>query len=106
MQKYKLDDFTRGWFVGNFTPSLCQNEHCEVAVMRFKKGEFVAPHTHKIATEYNVLIIGKMKIKNTIINPYEVFVLNPEEIADPEYLEDCTLVVVKTPSVPSDKYEV
>ena len=106
MQTFELENFVRGWFVGNFTPSLHKTENFEVAVMHFKKGEFVAPHTHKIATEYNVLIEGKMKIRNTIIEKNQIFVLHPNEIADPEYLEDCILVVVKTPSVPSDKYEV
>jgi quercetin dioxygenase-like cupin family protein len=106
MQKYELKNFTKGWFVGNFSPSLCKSEHFEVAVMHFNKGDFVAPHTHKIATEYNVLIEGKMRIKDTIIEKNQIFVLEPNEIADPEYLEDCTLVVVKSPSVPTDKYEV
>ena len=36
----------------------------------------------------------------------DVFVFDKGEIADPVFLEDCTLVVVKIPSIPSDKFEV
>ena len=36
----------------------------------------------------------------------DVFVIEPGEVAEPEFLEDCQLVCVKTPSLPGDKYEV
>ena len=106
MQIKQLADYHKGWFLGNFEPSLLKTESFEASIMRFKKDEYVAPHTHRIATEYNVLIEGKMSIQNTIINRNEIFILEPYEITDPIYLEDCTLLVIKVPSVPGDKYDV
>ncbi len=35
-----------------------------------------------------------------------MFVYEPGDIADVEFLEDTNLIVVKWPSVPSDKYMV
>ena len=36
----------------------------------------------------------------------DVFIIHPYEIADPLFLEDCKIMVIKTPSVPGDKYLV
>ena len=36
----------------------------------------------------------------------DIFILEPFEIADPEFLEDCDLVIIKTPSLPGDKYPI
>lgn len=38
----KLDDMTRGWFVGNFEPSLYITNDVEVAVKQYKAGDFEA----------------------------------------------------------------
>ena len=40
------------------------------------------------------------------LNAGDVFVLDRYEVANPIFLEDCTVVCVKTPSIPSDKFEV
>jgi hypothetical protein len=47
-----------------------------------------------------------MKIQNQIIEEGDIFILSPYEIADPIFLEDCEVLIVKTPSVPGDKYEI
>jgi hypothetical protein len=47
-----------------------------------------------------------MKINGVEMTAGDVFVIEPGEIAEPEFLEDCQLVCVKTPSLPGDKYEV
>jgi hypothetical protein len=106
MQVHKLNDYTRGWFLGNFEPSLLKTKDFEVAVQHYKKGEFIHPHTHKIITEYNVLISGSMTIQNTLLKPQDIFILEPNEITDPVYHEDCVVLIVKVPSVPDDKHLV
>ena len=60
----------------------------------------------KEAVEINVLITGKMIINEKLLSPGNIFLIEKNEIADPEFLEDCTIVCVKTPSIPGDKYEV
>jgi hypothetical protein len=47
-----------------------------------------------------------MVIQGTELNTGDVFVLDRYEVADPVFLEDCKVVCVKTPSIPSDKFEV
>lgn len=103
MNVYSLSDFTRGWIIGNFEPSLLKTDKFEVAIMHHKKGEEWSCHYHT-ATEYNYLAEGKMLMHGITLNKGDVFVIHPYEIADPIFLEDCVVVVVKTPSIPGDKY--
>ncbi len=106
MEIYKIEDFTRGWFIGNFTPSVLNSELFEIGLLSHKKGERWPIHFHKIATEYNLLISGMMTIQGKNIIPGDIFILRPGEIADPDFLEDCKIVVIKVPSIPSDKFEI
>lgn len=106
MQVKHVSNFHRGWFVGNFEPSVLRTESFEVGYLTHKRGEYWAPHTHKIATEINYLIRGKIGFADKIIEAGNVFVFEPNEVAAPVFLEDCELIVIKTPSVPGDKYEV
>ena len=41
-----------------------------------------------------------------MLNSGDVFVFDKGEVADPIFLEDCKLIVVKIPSIPSDKFEI
>lgn len=103
MTIYKLKSFYRGWFIGNFAPSVLKTEDFEVGILEHKKGEEWPAHFHEKSLEINYLIEGKMKIQNKLLVAGDIFVLNKYEIADPEFIEDCKLVVIKTPSVPGDK---
>ena len=106
MIKYRIEDFTRGWLIGNFAPSLLKTKDFEVGLLTHKKGEVWPKHYHKIGTEYNVLISGSMTVDGTLIEPGDVFTFYPNDIADPVFHEDCKVLCVKTPSIPGDKYEV
>ena len=106
MDLYKIEDFFRGWFIGDFTPSVLKTSDFEVGVLKHKKDEIWPQHFHKIATEYNYLISGTMTINGTSVNPGDIFILNPGEIANPKFLSDCSILVIKTPSIPGDKFEV
>jgi len=75
-------------------------------LLSHKKDEVWPTHFHKIATEYNLLISGSMTLNGTQIKVGDLFIIKPGEIADPKFLEDCKILVVKTPSIPGDKYEV
>jgi hypothetical protein len=105
MKIYNFKDMIGGWFIGDFEPSVLKTKDFEVCYKFHSKGEVWPKHYHKIATEINLLVSGKMKIRNQIIEPDTIFVFDPEEVADPEFLEDCFLVIVKTPSAVGDKYE-
>lgn len=106
MKLNNLKDMHRGWFIGDFEPSVFRTDKFEVAVLNHPKGEQWPKHYHKEAVEINVLVSGKMKINGVLISSGEIFTIEQNEVANPEFLEDCTIVCVKTPSVPGDKYEV
>lgn len=106
MQVVKLNGMTRGWFIGNFDPSLYKTEEFEVGVLKHLKGEKWPAHYHKLATEYNVLLSGSMFVCGQELVAGDVFVIEPNEVADPIFHEDCTIVCVKIPGKPKDKYLV
>ena len=47
-----------------------------------------------------------MTISGQELGDGDVFIFEPNDIADPIFHEDCTVLCVKVPSVPGDKYEV
>ena len=106
MKIAKLDDMTKGWFIGNFTPSLCQTNDVEVAVKHYKSGDSDNTHYHKIATEYTVIITGQVRMNGVIYTAGDIVVMEPGELANFEALTDAINVVVKMPGVNDDKYEV
>ena len=95
-----------GWFIGNFVPCVYKTKHFDVSYKFHKKGEYRAPHIHKITTEINYLIQGKMKIAGKTLQKGDIFIISKGERADPIYLTTCKLIVVKIPSNPTDKYLV
>ena len=101
-----ITNYKRGWFIGNFEPSILKTEGFEVGILNHKKGEDWPAHYHAQATEYNVLLEGSMKIGGHLINEGDIFVIHTYEIAEPEFLTDCRILVVKTPSVIGDKFNV
>ena len=106
MEIRKLNDMKRGWFIGDFDPSVLRTKAFEVGVLTHKKGEKWGEHFHAIATEYNVLLDGKMTVNGVHIEPGDIFVIEPNESSAPVFLEDCRVLCVKTPSVIGDKYEL
>jgi mannose-6-phosphate isomerase-like protein (cupin superfamily) len=93
-----------GWFIGDFYPSLLNTDKFEVAVKRYKKGEWESSHAHKVATEYTVIVSGKVRMNNEIFMKDSIIVISPNEYTDFEALEDTDTLVIKTPSVKGDKY--
>jgi quercetin dioxygenase-like cupin family protein len=101
----RMDEFVGGWFVGDFEPTVHKTKDFEVCYKVHEKGEQWDAHYHK-GTEINYLIRGKMIIGGQLLVEGDVFILEPYEISDPEFLEKCELIVVKVPSDPEDKYVV
>lgn len=104
MKIFKLGDMIGDWFVGNFEPTAFSTSGCEVALKKHAKDEYWAPHTHKIATEINLVVSGKVTVQGVQFNEGDIFVMEPNDIADPVFLEDSVIVVVKVPSIKGDKY--
>ena len=103
---YRLDDMVGGWFVGAFSPAVLHSDAAEVAVKHYSAGAVEAAHEHRIATEVTLLLTGRAKMCGREIVAGDILVLPPGTVTGFEALEDCTTVVVKTPSVLGDKYVV
>ena len=104
MQTAKLEDMIKGWFVGNFEPTLLKTTDVEVAVKEYKKGDKEEKHYHKIATEITVVVSGRVKMNGVEYSKGDIIVMEPYEATDFEAIEDSVNTVVKFPGANDDKY--
>ena len=103
MKVNKIDEFTKGWFVGDFSPALIHSTDYEIAVKWFKVGEREPLHKQNMATEITVVITGQIRLGDEIFFKGDVITIPPGEFTEFESITDSTLVCVKTPSLPNDK---
>lgn len=99
-----LSNMTKGWFIGNFEPSLFKTNDVEVAVKNYKAGDHEDKHYHKIATEYTVIIDGEVEMNGVRYKAGDIIVMEPGESTDFTAVTDSTNVVVKIPGANNDKY--
>tara|TARA_Y100000389_G_scaffold95446_1_gene92123 strand:+ start:3003 stop:3323 length:321 start_codon:yes stop_codon:yes gene_type:complete len=103
MEIYDFNKMKDGWFVGDFVPAAFYTNDFEVCYKHHKKDEVWDKHYHEKSTEINLLVSGTMKINDILLKEGQIFVIKPFYIVKPTFLEDCTLVIIKAPSVPGDK---
>jgi uncharacterized cupin superfamily protein len=106
MKKYRLENFTRGWIVGDFEPNIFRTKDFEVMVRYYKKGDKEARHVHKIADEITVIVSGKFKMNGEVLEAGDMVHLEPGDPVDFECLEGGANTVIKRPSIMGDKYPV
>ena len=104
MRKFRLEDMTRGWFIGNFEPAVLRSEAAEVAVQKYGAGDYEARHHHKVATEVTLIVSGEVEMNNVRYSAGDIVVIEPGEATDFRALSDAVTVAVKLPSVKNDKY--
>lgn len=104
MNTGKLEDMFKGWFVGDFNPSLLRTEACEVAVKTYKAGDAEVLHHHKVATEVTLILSGRVRMCGKEWGEGDIIVLEPGEATDFLAITDAVNVVVKTPGARNDKY--
>ena len=106
MKKHKLSDSgARGWFIGDFPEAVVRTRDFEVNYQLNPKGH-TPSHLHKIITEVTLIISGRMLVNGQLFEPGDIFILEPGDIGQVEYLEDTGTVAIKFPSIPDDKYYV
>ena len=104
MKSARLEDMIKGWFVGDFSPTLLRSKECEVAIKYYKAGDSEEKHVHKIATEITAIVSGDVEMAGKTWHAGDIVLLEPGEPTDFRALTDTVTVVVKTPSVAGDKY--
>jgi hypothetical protein len=105
MKIAKLNEMFKGWFIGDFFPTLVSTQDVEVAVKNYYKDDYEPSHHHKIAKEITVIVEGQVRMNDSIYNSGDIIVIEPNESTDFKVLSDkCTTCVVKIPGATNDKY--
>lgn len=66
MKKYNVKNFIRGWFIGDFEPSLVKTKNFEVAIQSYKKGDKEKTHIYKVADEFTAIVKGSCKLNGKL----------------------------------------
>lgn len=102
-----IDNMVKGWFIGNFEPSLFKTNDVEVAVKYYSKDTdelHEDMHYHKEATEFTVIVYGCLKINGVEYRKGDIIVQHPYTSCQAEVIEDTATTVVKLPGANDDKY--
>jgi mannose-6-phosphate isomerase-like protein (cupin superfamily) len=102
----RIEDSVGGWYVGNFEKAAYRTSSFEASYKIHAKGEKYGWHYHQHLDEINLVISGKMRIQGHEFGPGDIFILEPYDIADPEFLEDCKIICIKAPNITNDKIDV
>lgn len=105
MKIERLEGMTKGWFVGNFMPTLYRTDEVEVAVKQYHAGDNEGRHSHRIATEITVIVSGEAEMSGQRLTAGDIVLLEPGDSSDFRALSDVITTVVKLPCVAGDKYE-
>lgn len=106
MKVAKLSDSIGGWFIGNFDRAAYKTNSFEVSLKEHSQGEKYGWHYHQHVDEINLVIKGKIVMHGQEFGPGDIFIMEPYDIADPEFIEDCTIICVKAPNITNDKIDV
>lgn len=101
----KINDFTRGWLVGKFSPSLFESD-VEIGIHFHPKGTESDLHFHRLSSEYNVVLSGQAKVNGKTYVKGDIFTIKPYTVNEVEYVTDCEFLVIRDQSNPSDKVRV
>ena len=104
MKVLDLSKMTKGWFVGNFSPTALATNAVEVAVKKYQAGDYEPAHHHKIATEITVIVEGRVRMSGIEYGPDSILVIEPNTPTDFLALTDVVTTVVKLPGANDDKY--
>lgn len=102
--QHDLAQMGKGWFIGPFLPTAWHTDAFECAVKRYPAGAHEARHVHRIATEFTVIVEGRVRMNGVEYGRDAIVCIPPGEATDFEALTDVTTVVVKTPAAIGDKH--
>jgi hypothetical protein len=104
MRKENIKNMIRGWFVGNFDPTVLKTNAVEVGVKEYKEGDYEEFHHHRVATEITYIIEGKIEMNGVKHKEGDIIIIEPFEGTDFRALTKVKNVVVKFPGAVNDKY--
>ena len=104
MKLNNLNEMKKGWFVGDFEPTLIRTRTVEAAVKCYRAGDYESSHYHKIATEITVVVQGIIEMNGRQYQENDIIVIEPGERTDFKAITDSKCTVVKYPGAVNDKY--
>ena len=104
MKKFSLAKMQRGWFVGDFEPTVLRSCDCEVAVKEYKQDDIEGEHFHLKSTEVTVVLNGAAEIGGVRFGHGDIVVVSPGESVSFKAITDVTTVVFKDGSIAGDKF--
>jgi mannose-6-phosphate isomerase-like protein (cupin superfamily) len=102
----KHGDFKGGWMFGDFEPSLWKTKDFEVGIKTYQYGYVAEPHYHQEITEWTMVLNGEVEMNGQVFTIGDIITIWPNEIACFKSITDSMVLVVKTPSIPTDKHSV
>jgi hypothetical protein len=103
MKSFRIEDFTKGWIIGNFSPVIVKSKEFEIAMKFFSAGETEPSHFQVIATEITLVASGEITINGSNFSSGDIILIEPGEVADFKSLTASKLFCIKFPSNPDDK---
>jgi quercetin dioxygenase-like cupin family protein len=101
--RYRLDEMTRGWLVGDFEPTAQRSSEVEVAIKHYTAGDTEPRHVHNVATELTAVVSGWVRMDGRLLHAGDILKLSPGEPCDFQAVTDAVVVAVKLPAVNGDK---
>jgi hypothetical protein len=106
MESFELKNMFKGWFIGNFEPTLYNTSDVEVAIKTYSINDYEEPHYHKISTEFTAIIEGIVEMNGMMYKEGDIIKIEPNEITNFKALSNVKTVVVKIPGAINDKYNI
>lgn len=103
-ETFLLNEMIKGWFVGNFEPTVFKTNEVEIGIKHYQSGDFEKKHHHKLATEITVVQKGIVEMNGIQYGDGAIIKLDPGVSTDFKAVTDVTTIVVKIPGAKNDKY--
>ena len=104
MELYNLKNMIKGWFIGNFEPTILKTDLFEIAIKKYKAGDEEKEHYHKIAKEFTIVVSGVVSFDGEKYYEDDVIIIDKNEIVKFKSITDSKTLVIKIPSCVNDKY--
>ena len=105
MRNSSLLNFTRGWLVGQFKPSLYSKDY-EIGFKYYVQGDSEKSHQHLLSEEVTIVLFGEVRMNGQIYSEGDIVIQEKGEFSDFECLSDRAILGVYRPdgSFPNDKH--
>lgn len=105
MKTFQLKDFTRGWLVGQYEPSIYKKDY-ELGIKYHTKGDYELSHYHSLSDEVTIVVYGEISMNDIVYKAGDIIIQEKNEATNFCCLSDNAATVCFRPdgSFPNDKH--